>query len=181
MLTGFCFNPPLPGQFPRKLKVQKSHPAHAAVVLSTVRWYADLALLHCGVTLYSADICMSSIVMAARRLKESTHTGLVKELSRPPVHQTYAHAICSSRRCVWVCVCVCVCRYVWLWEWNSIYCQLGIFYIAQTCPLAMDRKVLKELNLDEEKKKKILIAIATQFTVPVTWHSSDHEKLTLPH
>ncbi len=49
--------------------------------------------------------------MVGKRLKESTHTSLVKELFRPPVHQTYAHAICSRRRCVCACakICVAVC------------------------------------------------------------------------
>lgn len=43
-----------------------------------------------------------------KRLKESTHTSLVKELFRPHVHQTYAHAICSRRRCVCMCIDMCV-------------------------------------------------------------------------
>lgn len=47
--------------------------------------------------------------MVEKRLKESTHTSLVKELFRPPVHQTYAHAICSRRRCVCVCLCIDMC------------------------------------------------------------------------
>lgn len=77
-------------------------------------WSCVLALLHCGLTLDCSYKCMSSRVMVEKGLKDSTHTSLVKELFRPPVHQTYAHAICLRRRCVHVhvhgCICVAVCE-----------------------------------------------------------------------
>lgn len=72
-------------------------------------WIFILVLLHCGLNLYHSYRCMSWRVMVEKRLKESTHTILVKELFRPPVHQTYAHAICFWRCCVCVHVYWCIC------------------------------------------------------------------------
>lgn len=67
-----------------------------------------LPLLHCGLTLYCSYYrCMSCRVMVEKRLKQSTHTTLIKELFGPPVHQTYAHAICFRHRCVCVCARMC--------------------------------------------------------------------------
>ena len=95
--------------------IRCSGPNHCGthMALSMV-WISKLALLHCSLTLYCSYGWMSWRVMVEKRLKESTHTILVKELFRPPVHQTYAHAICSRRRCVcvracaWICVAACV-------------------------------------------------------------------------
>ena len=174
--------------------IRCSGPNHRGthMALSMV-WIFELALLHCSLTLYCSYGWMSWRVMVEKRLKESTHTILVKELFRPPVHQTYAHAICSRRRCVCVCVCVCVCArvhgyvrlLVWLCEWNTIYCQLGMLYIAQTCPLTMDGEVLKELKLD----KNHLYHHSNPIHSSQAWHPPDfpqqrlqtYAPLNLPH
>lgn len=144
-----------------------------------------LAFLHCGLTLYCSSRCMSWRVMGEKRLKESIHTSLVKELFSPRFHQTYAHAICSRRRCACVCIDVCGWRCVWLWEWITIYYQLGMLYIAQTCPLTMDREVLKELRLD----KNYLYHHSNPIRCSQAWHPpglpqqrlQKYALLNLPH
>lgn len=57
---------------------------------------------------------MSQRVIAEKRLKESTHTSLVKELFRPPfIKHTHMPSVPDAGVCMCVridmCGCVCVC------------------------------------------------------------------------
>ena len=150
-------------------------------------WIFILALLQCGLNLYRGHKCMSWRVMAEKRLKESTHTSLVRELFRLPVHQIYTHTICFTPRCVcvrawaqmYMCSCVCDC------EMKHHLLPIRDASYSQTCFLTMNKQVWKKLRLD----KNHLYHHSNLFPCGQAWHPPDlplrrlqkYALLNLPH